>query len=176
MAVSNDCYNWSTNSILVRHRVAGGLARTCCALLRHGDFRGLLYHVPFAAVAASWAGALGGISISLKGVYDHWVDASKHPSGKSAWNNELLLWHIGRPASGAIVGIAVFILLKAVYPSGAPSPGAMAAAAFVLGMQEKRFFGWVKQIGAMVVATPSKSSGNASQSSGSGVQNNEDSL
>jgi hypothetical protein len=150
------------------------------ALYAHGEFRGLLDHVPFAAVAASWAGALGGISISLKGVYDHWVDASKHPTGKSAWNNELLLWHIGRPASGAIVGIAVFILLKAVYPSGAPSPGAMAAAAFVLGMQEKRFFGWVKQIGAMVVATPSKvpsqSSGTSSQSSGSAVQNNEDSL
>ncbi len=126
------------------------------ALYDQGNFRGVLHHVPFAAIAATWAGALGCVAISLKGVYDHWIDATKHPQKKSAWNNELLLWHIGRPASGAIVGIAVFILLKAVYPSGTPSAGAMAAAAFVLGMQEKRFFAWVKQIGATVVATPSK--------------------
>ena len=126
------------------------------AFYDQGRFRGVLHHVPFAAVAATWSGALGCVAISLKGVYDHWVNAEKHPQKKSAWNNELLLWHIGRPASGAIVGIAVFILLKAVYPSGTPSAGTMAAAAFVLGMQEKRFFAWVKQIGATVVATPSK--------------------
>lgn len=125
-------------------------------LYANGRFRGALNGVPFAAIASGWAGALGGVAISLKGVYDHWVEASRHPQNKTGWNNDLLLWHIGRPASGAIVGVAVFILLKAVYPSGRPSPGAMAAASFVLGMQEKRFFAWVKQIGEVVVAIPAK--------------------
>jgi hypothetical protein len=145
------------------------------ALYAHGTFHGLLSGIPFAALASGWSGALGGVAISLKGVYDHWIDASKHPDGKTAWNNDLLLWHVGRPASGAIVGVAVFILLKAVYPSGTPSPGALAAAAFVLGIQEKRFFGWVKQIGAVVVAVPNKASSHTSDAtSADGTDQSED--
>jgi hypothetical protein len=128
------------------------------ALYNDGHFRGLLAGVSVAALATVWSGALGGVAISLKGVYDHWADASKHPDRKTGWNNELLLWHIGRPASGLIVGIAVFILIKAVYPSGTPSAGAMASVAFVLGLQEKRFFAWVKQVGEVVVAVPAKGS------------------
>jgi len=126
------------------------------ALYSHHHFRGIASGIPLAGLASGWAGCLGGVAISLKGVYDHWLDSSKNPERKSAWNNDLLLWHVGRPVSGAIVGVSVFLLLKAAYPSGTLSSGAMAAAAFVLGMQEKRFFAWVKQIGAVVVAVPNQ--------------------
>ena len=126
------------------------------ALYSHNHFRGVTTGIPFAGLASGWAGCLGGVAISLKGVYDHWLDSSSQPEQKSAWNNDLLLWHLGRPVSGAIVGVSVFLLIKAASPSGTPSSGAMAAAAFVLGMQEKRFFAWVKQIGAVVVAVPNQ--------------------
>jgi hypothetical protein len=130
-----------------------GVLVALAAMYTEGDFRTVLRGVPFSGVAAGWAGALGGIAISLKGVYEH----GTRPAGgdkREPWDNDLLIWHLGRPASGVIVGIAVYILLKTAYPSGSPSAGAMAAAAFILGTQEKRFFGWIKQIGAVVVAVP----------------------
>jgi hypothetical protein len=125
-------------------------------LYARGKLDPALSGIPLAAVASMWAGALGGVAISLKGVYDHWADASQHPQGKTAWNNELLLWHLGRPVSGAIVGLAVFMVFQAAYPSGTPSAGALAAASFVLGLQEKRFFEWVKQVGAALITIPGK--------------------
>lgn len=127
-------------------------------LYARGDLAGIVRGVPFVGIAAGWSGSLGGVAISLKGVYDHWVDPSGQPEGKNEWNNNLLLWHVGRPASGVIVGVAVVILTKAAYPSGAPSSTVLSAAAFVLGMQEKRFFAWVKQIGAAIVSIPAKKS------------------
>lgn len=120
----------------------------------HGSFRVALRGVPFAAVASVWAGVLGALTISLKGVYEHGFNGSEHPSRKSEWTNELFLWHLGRPVSGAVVGVAVFIVFQAVYPSGNPTPAALAAASFVLGIQEKRFFDWIKQIGAAVITIP----------------------
>lgn len=126
----------------------------------HGTFGSVLRGVPYGGIAAGWAGALGGVAISLKGVYEHGV--GPQAKGKPApWDNDLFIWHLGRPFSGIIVGLAVFILLKTAYPSGNPSPAAMAAAAFILGTQEKRFFAWIKQIGAVVVAVPKTNSGPA---------------
>ncbi len=126
--------------------------------------------IPDAAVAAAWAGALGGVAISFKGVFDHRVVAEDEgqtttgqapaagKDGKAAekhdpWSNEWILWHVGRPFTGLIVGIFVFIALKAVYPSGDPSEATLAAAAFVLGTQESAFFEFVKKIGGVVVST-----------------------
>jgi len=85
----------------------------------------------------------------------------------SPWDNDWLPWYFGRPFTGIIVGIAVFILLKAVYPSGTPSAATISAASFVLGTQESRFFEWVKQIGAVVVSIPhpNKSSKTSNSSS-----------
>src|SRR5260370_1072245 len=51
---------------------------------------------PVAALAlrAMWFAALGGIVISLKGVYDHACKAG-------GWDDGFSLWHLGRPLSGA---------------------------------------------------------------------------
>jgi len=124
-----------------------------------GDLSAALSGIPLSAVASAWAGALGGIAISLKGVYEHWTDASRHPQGKSAWRNDFLLWHLGRPASGAIVGIVVYLVFQAADPSGRPAAPTLAAASFVLGLQEKKFFEWVKQVGAALVDIPGRSHG-----------------
>lgn len=130
--------------------------------------------IPDAAVAAAWAGALGGVAISFKGVFAHRVvdedggakgggqlpageDGTPPESGHEPWSNEWILWHVGRPFTGLIVGIFVFIALKAVYPSGEPSEATLAAAAFVLGTQESGFFEFVKKIGGVVVSTGSSS-------------------
>jgi hypothetical protein len=72
----------------------------------NGIFPGV---VPRPLLFAAWSGALGGIAIGLKGVYDHrtTLDLENDPENRRLWDNELLPWHIGRPFSGIIVGIAV---------------------------------------------------------------------
>jgi hypothetical protein len=111
--------------------------------------------VPAAALAAAWAGALGGIAISFKGVFDHRIrDCEGDKPKNTKWCNDMLLWHFGRPFTGVIVGAFVFIGLKAVYPTGEPNGFTLAAAAFVLGTQEKGFFDFVRKIGHVVVSIP----------------------
>jgi hypothetical protein len=89
------------------------------------------------------------------------LTADGYADTTSPWDNDWLPWYLGRPFTGIIVGIAVFILLKAVYPSGTPNAATIAAASFVLGTQESRFFDWVKQIGAVVVSIPQQSNKSA---------------
>ncbi len=52
-----------------------------------------------------WFGSLGGVMISLKGVYEH---------SPGEWQDKYDLWHYGRPASGAIAGVMGAYLVK--YP------------------------------------------------------------
>src|SRR5262249_28345564 len=95
------------------------------------------------------------ITMSFKGVFDHKPRADKQYKGDQVlWDNDMLPWHLGRPFTGTIVGIAVFIVLQAVYPNGNPSPITLAAASFVLGTQEAKFFDFTKQIGAVVTSVP----------------------
>jgi hypothetical protein len=112
--------------------------------------------VPGPALASAWAGALGGIAISFKGVYDHKgkLDSFDDPKKNTVWSNEMIPWHLGRPFSGIIVGIFVYIALQAVYPSGTPSGFTLAAASFVLGTQDRAFFEFVRKIGGIVVTVP----------------------
>lgn len=112
--------------------------------------------VPRAILFSSWAGALGGIAISFKGVYDNRAvaDPVNDPHNERLWDNQLIVWHIGRPFSGVIVGIAVFLLLKAAVPTGQPSGVVISAVAFVLGTQDKGFFNFVRQIGNVIVSVP----------------------
>jgi hypothetical protein len=77
-----------------------------------------------------WFGALGGVIISLKGVYDHAVGRD------AAWDNRFDLWHFGRPVSGAVTGLVTYVLLCALNQSGTPNQTVLYAAAFVLGTQE----------------------------------------
>lgn len=137
-------------------------------LYGNGEFNSITGSIPKAAFVAAWAGALGGIAISFKGVFDHPVKQDpQSPVKQVLWTNELLPWHLGRPFTGIIVGIFVYVALQATYPNGHPSSLVLAAAAFVLGTQERAFFAFIKQIGAVVVSIPQQNSKSKSSSSDS---------
>jgi len=95
-----------------------------------------------------WFGAMGGIIISLKGVYDH-------ASGGVPWKDDFNLWHIGRPVSGGIAGLMTFLLLQ-LASSNIPSEPVAYAAAFIFGTQERRFFGLLSEVARLIVQVPSE--------------------
>jgi IPT/TIG domain len=95
-----------------------------------------------------WFGALGGIIISLKGVYDH-------ATGGVPWKDDFNLWHIGRPVSGGIAGLMTFLLLQ-LASSNVPSEPVAYAAAFIFGTQERRFFGLLSEVARLIVQVPSE--------------------
>lgn len=126
----------------------------------HGTLSNLIPStIPNAALASLWAGSLGGVAIGMKGIFDHKVAADpQNPDKFLEWNNQLLPWHMGRPFTGLIVGFFVFIALRTVYPSGGdPSAATLATLSFVLGTQDRAFFNFVRQIGQVIVSTPSQS-------------------
>ncbi len=100
------------------------------------------------AVRCAWFGALGGVVISLKGVYDH------STADTDAWQNRYNLWHIGRPISGAITGLVTYILLNAVNPGNEPNQPVLYAAAFILGTQENRFFTFLYEVARIIMQVP----------------------
>ena len=87
------------------------------------------------AVRCMWFGALGGLVISLKGVYDHHCN-------RGDWDDGFLLWHLGRPISGALTGLITLVLLLAINPNEPNEPVAYAIA-FIFGTQERRFFNFL---------------------------------
>jgi hypothetical protein len=95
----------------------------------------------------AWFGVLGSVAISLKGVYD-WEPT------KDLWSGRWPLWYFGRPFSGLIVGIATYTLFRAIYPTGNPSAPTFETAAFILGMQEQRFFLFVSELGKLILHVP----------------------
>jgi hypothetical protein len=96
------------------------------------------------ALYAMWFGAIGGIMISLKAVYDH---------GPRDWQEKYNLWHYGRPASGALAGGITYLLLLAVSGSSPIEP-AILAAAFIMGTQERRFFNFLYEAARLIVQVP----------------------
>ena len=98
-------------------------------------------------VRAMWFGALGGLVISLKGVYDH---CCTHGD----WDDCFNLWHIGRPVSGALTGLVTLVLLLTVNPNTTPSGPTVYAVAFIFGTQERRFFNFLYEVAALVVRVP----------------------
>jgi hypothetical protein len=100
------------------------------------------------AVRATWFGALGGIVIGLKGVYDHCCQHGE-------WDDCFDLWHIGRPISGGLTGLITLVLLLAVNTTG-PNEPAVYAIAFIFGTQERRFFNFLSEVAALVVRVPNE--------------------
>lgn len=100
-------------------------------------------------IAAAWFGALGGLMISLKGIYDH-------RDGAGGWDPGFDLWHIGRPFSGGVAGLVTVILLNVVAGSVDKPPNAQIvyAAAFIFGTQERRFFGFLFEAARLIVQVP----------------------
>lgn len=88
-------------------------------------------------VAVPWWGALGGITISLTGVFRH----------TDGWDSSYNLWHIARPVMGAITGsVGYLIFVAVVRPTGAvPSAHSTTGAAvfdlvaFLVGYREEVF-------------------------------------
>ena len=95
-------------------------------------------------IYAVWFGALGGIVISLKGVYDY---------SPREWQYKFNLWHLGRPFSGGIAGGVILLLLGTV--SGGDLTWQVAlAAAFVIGTQDRRFFNFLSEVARLIVQVP----------------------
>jgi IPT/TIG domain len=101
------------------------------------------------SLRAMWFGALGGIVISLKGVYDHCC-------ARGEWDQCFDLWHFGRPISGALSGLITLILLLSVNPNSSPSQPAVYAIAFIFGTQERRFFNFLFEVAGLVVRVPNE--------------------
>jgi len=117
---------------------------------RHPEhFRLLISDKVEIAVRAAWFGALGGVVISLKGVYDHCCD-------RGDWDDCFNLWHLGRPVSGALAGMITLLLLLVVSADGKVSEPAVYAAAFIFGTQERRFFNFLSEVAGLVVRVPSE--------------------
>lgn len=101
-------------------------------------------------VQATWFGVMGGIVISLKGVYDH------GPGLAQPWKEGFNLWHIGRPISGGIVGFMTLVLLNAIGANNTPSQPVVYAGAFILGTQELRFFNFLFEVGRLILQVPER--------------------
>ncbi len=99
------------------------------------------------AIESMWFGSLGGVIISLKGIYDH-------SSGADPWDRSYNLWHLGRPVSGAIAGLMTVVLLKAINANGELTRPVVYAAAFIFGTQERRFFNFLYEVARLIVQVP----------------------
>ncbi|MEX2246507.1 MAG: hypothetical protein WEC75_07450 [Dehalococcoidia bacterium] len=142
---------WKEFILLYDVLMLGALAALAMMYFKWPEFNDLfpdpLRDLPLYAV---WFGALGGVSISMKGIYDHYAD----------WKHRYDLWHLGRPFSGAVVGAVTLILLQAVDENATPRLPIVLAAAYVLGTQERRFFEFLMQVGKVIVAVPGDSTKN----------------
>jgi IPT/TIG domain len=114
-----------------------------------GEGGGLKQNAVNLSIHCMWFGALGGIIISLKGVYDHAI-------GGDPWKDDFNLWHIGRPVSGAMAGLMTFLLLLVFNPASTPSEPIAYAAAFIFGTQERRFFNLLSEVARLIVQVPSE--------------------
>jgi hypothetical protein len=97
-------------------------------------------------INCSWFGALGGVTISLKGVYDH-------GNPNDPWTNAFNLWHIGRPLSGAVAGLIVSVLFLLVFPANTLSPLVLYGVAFIFGTQDAAFFDFLSEFASRFVKT-----------------------
>lgn len=140
--------HWRTAIFIYDLCVALVLAVLAVAELKCPAFQGLIPPVARVPVYCAWFGALGGVIISLKGVYDH---GASRPPGQ--WEDSYNLWHLGRPVSGAAAGGLTYLLLLVVNQNGPTAPVAYAAA-FILGTQERRFFNFLSEVGRLIVQVP----------------------
>jgi hypothetical protein len=99
--------------------------------------------------AVPWFGALGGVVISLVGVFEHSLD----------WNPRYALWHWGRPFVGATLGvIGVLILQTGILSVGADPHQKGSSVAlyyiigFVVGYREETFRELIKRLVDVVLS------------------------
>jgi len=98
-----------------------------------------LVHDPAAPIplAVPWWGALGGITISLTGLFRH----------ASTWDGSYQGWHIARPFVGAVIGtVGYLIFIVVIRTTGAHVPAGSGSGqavfdlvAFLVGYREAVF-------------------------------------
>lgn len=103
-----------------------------------------------------WWGALGGVMISLTGVFRH----------ATGWDRSYEYWHIARPVLGAVVGTVGYLIFVVVIratgttpsTSSASSAAAFDLVAFLVGYREELFRQLLKRATDVLLA-PGSSQG-----------------
>lgn len=114
-------------------------------------------------LAVPWWGALGGITISLTGLFKH----------GDSWEHRLDAWHIARPVMGATmgsVGYLVFIVVIRTVDTHAPTTAGTGGAtfdlvAFLVGYREAVFRELLRRA-VDILLSPGSSSGDTSGTAG----------
>ena len=121
------------------------VATTCCLLSLVKTCSPLLTKFKL-FINCMWMGSLGGVTISLKGVYDH-------GNPNDPWSNAYNLWHVGRPFSGAVAGAIVALLFVVVFPATGVSRLVLYGVAFIFGTQDAAFFSFLSEFASRFVKT-----------------------
>ena len=116
-------------------------------------------------------GALGGVLLSLEGVFQHGHD----------WDETYFLWHIARPIVGAAIAVVAVLILQAgilavgvqpIGPGSTQTPGVSPVdkdllyyvAAFVVGYREETFRDLIKKAADLIFTSPGAGSAPAIKS------------
>lgn len=98
-----------------------------------------------------WFGALGGVLLSLTGVFDHPYD----------WDPGYRLWHVARPFVGAAVGLVAVLIIQAGVLTISQNPtksGSQFAlyyiVAFLVGYREETFREMIKRLADVILTPP----------------------
>jgi hypothetical protein len=110
-------------------------------------------------LAVPWWGALGGITISLTGIFKH----------ASSWNRNLEAWHVARPVMGAIMGsVGYLIFIVVIRSTGASVTAATHTGdavfdlvAFLVGYREAVFRDLLRKAVDVLLAPGRSSAGDA---------------
>jgi hypothetical protein len=107
---------------------------------------------PLEILPVAWFGAVGAVSISLRGVFDH----------NMSWNPKWNYWHIARPLTGAVLGSIGYLLFvtaaeAATGPSENTDPGTTGAVVsyligFVIGYREETFRELIKRFTDLILS------------------------
>jgi hypothetical protein len=105
-------------------------------------------------LAVPWWGALGGVTISLTGIFKHSRD----------WEAKYNLWHIARPLLGAVIGTVGYLIFaviieasgNTVHPASGMAKLAAALVAFIVGYREEVFRELLKKATDVLFAAASK--------------------
>ncbi|MGH9100946.1 MAG: hypothetical protein ACRDV8_12055 [Acidimicrobiales bacterium] len=108
-------------------------------------------------LAVPWWGALGGITISLTGLFKH----------SDSWERRYETWHIARPIMGAIMGsVGYLIFIVVIRSTGASAPtttgtggAAFDLVAFLVGYREAVFRELLRKAVDVLLSPGSSSSG-----------------
>jgi hypothetical protein len=105
-------------------------------------------------VGVPWYGALGGVVISLTGVFEHRYD----------WDVRYSAWHAARPFIGAAVAVVAVLVLQAGILAAGVDPEAEKSGtkdlfyyvvAFLVGYREESFRGIIKRVGDVILTSDS---------------------